>query len=163
MHNVRLAASRVGHNGWSKYDEQYRLKKERNPSVSWGVVDYELWIMFVNTPSGPAQSSSVTSYQGNSSGVNSSFRSNSGAKTSSREAWSGTERLSSLPTKQSAAALPSTGAPALSTLVSLDTDVQPVEGPTHNQTAPQGAIRLCPSLYSLAKTPIVYDQLSFEL
>ena len=72
--------------------------------------------------------------------------------------------LSSLPTKQSAAALPSTGAPALSTLVSLDTDVlQPVEGPTHNQTAPQGAIRLCPSLYSLAKTPIVYDQLSFEL
>ena len=72
--------------------------------------------------------------------------------------------LSSLPTKQSAAALPSTGAPALSTLVSLDTDVlQPVEGPTHNQTAPQGAIRLCPSLYNLAKTPIVYDQLSFEL
>ena len=48
--------------------------------------------------------------------------------------------LSSLPTKQSAAALPSTGASALPTLVSLDTDVQPVEGPTHNQTAPQGAI-----------------------
>ena len=93
MHNVRLAANRVGHNGWSKYDQQYRLKKERNPSMSWGVVDYELWIMFVNTPSGPAQSSSVTSYQGNLSGVNSSFRSNSGAKTStcSREAWSGTK------------------------------------------------------------------------
>ena len=34
MHNVRLAASRVGYNGWSKYDEQYRPKKERNPSMS---------------------------------------------------------------------------------------------------------------------------------
>ena len=81
----------MGHSGGFKYDEQYRLKKEHNPSMSWEVVDYELWIMFVNTPSGPAQSSSVTSFQGNSSGVNSSFRSNSGAKTNSREAWSGTK------------------------------------------------------------------------
>ena len=73
--------------------------------------------------------------------------------------------LSSLPTKQSqpAAALPSTEARALSTFVSLDTNVRPAEGPAHNQTAPQGAIRYCPSLYSLSKTPIVYDQLSFEL
>lgn len=27
MHNIRLAASRQGHLGWSIYDEQFRLKK----------------------------------------------------------------------------------------------------------------------------------------
>ena len=80
MHYVRLKANRDDHNGWYKYVEQYRLKKEHNPSLYWWTVDYELWIMFVSTQSGQAQSSSVTSVQDTYSGVNSSFRSNSGAK-----------------------------------------------------------------------------------
>ena len=32
----------------------YRLKKERNPSSFWGTVDYEMLVMFVNTPTGLA-------------------------------------------------------------------------------------------------------------
>ena len=48
MHNIRLAASRVGHSGWARYDEQFRLKKKRHPSSSWGVIDYELWVMYIN-------------------------------------------------------------------------------------------------------------------
>ena len=36
MHSIRLAAGRPGHLGWSKYDEQFRLKKERHPTSSWG-------------------------------------------------------------------------------------------------------------------------------
>ena len=36
MHDIRLAASRQGHVGWAKYDEQFRLKKERYPTSSWG-------------------------------------------------------------------------------------------------------------------------------
>ena len=61
--------------------------------------------------------------------------------------------LSSLPTKQiqPAAALPSTGARALSTLVSLDIDVQHAGGLTHKLTAPWGASRSCPSLPKSAR------------
>ena len=47
MHDIRLAASRQGHTGWAKYDEQFRLKKERYPTSSWGEVDFELWVMLI--------------------------------------------------------------------------------------------------------------------
>ena len=56
FHGIRLAASREGHAGWANYDEQFRLKKERHPSSSWGVVDYELWVMYINaSPGQPSQ------------------------------------------------------------------------------------------------------------
>lgn len=48
MHNIRLAAGRQGHLGWAKYDERFRLKMERHPTSSWGVVDVELWVMFIS-------------------------------------------------------------------------------------------------------------------
>ncbi len=52
MDTVRVAASRGFNLGWVQYDEQYRLRKERNPSSSWGVVDNELWMIYVCTPNG---------------------------------------------------------------------------------------------------------------
>lgn len=48
MHNIRLAATRNA-NGWVAYDEQFRLKKVRFPSSSWGLIDQELWIVHVAT------------------------------------------------------------------------------------------------------------------
>lgn len=48
MHNIRLAAGRQGHLGWAKYDKQFRLKMERHPTSSWGVVDVKLWVMFIS-------------------------------------------------------------------------------------------------------------------
>ena len=46
MQSVRVAASR-SNTGWVRYDEQYRLKKSRYPSSSWGVIDLELWTLCV--------------------------------------------------------------------------------------------------------------------
>lgn len=47
MYNVRLAASRVMGKGWLSYDEQFRHKKARNPSLPWFKVDQELWLLYV--------------------------------------------------------------------------------------------------------------------
>lgn len=49
MHLVRLASSRcaVGNMGWKNYDEQFRLRKVSDPSSSWGVVDTELWLLYI--------------------------------------------------------------------------------------------------------------------
>jgi hypothetical protein len=49
MHSIRLSAGRSSHSGWAYYDEQYRLKKERHPTSSWGVVDSELWVMYISS------------------------------------------------------------------------------------------------------------------
>lgn len=49
MQSIRLAASRSSNNGWSVYDEQFRLKKARFPSSSWALIDHELWILYVAT------------------------------------------------------------------------------------------------------------------
>ncbi|CAG2222768.1 unnamed protein product [Mytilus edulis] len=58
MQSIRLASSRGTNNGWAVYDDQYRLKKERFPSSSWGVIDKELWVLCVVTGN-VNQSSSV--------------------------------------------------------------------------------------------------------
>ena len=63
----------MGHNGWPKYDELYRFKKERCPSSFWGTVDYELRVMFVNTPTGLANSPDEPPDHCGSSGIHSSF------------------------------------------------------------------------------------------
>jgi len=51
MHLVRLASSRyvVGNMGWKNYDEQFRLRKVSDPSNSWGVVDTELWLLYIGS------------------------------------------------------------------------------------------------------------------
>ena len=41
MFNVKLGASRCIHMGWKKYDQQFRLKRARNPTMAWGTVDME--------------------------------------------------------------------------------------------------------------------------
>jgi hypothetical protein len=50
MQTVRMAASRGVNGGWVQYDEQFRLRKARYPTSSWGVVDMELWLLCVATP-----------------------------------------------------------------------------------------------------------------
>ena len=47
MHNVRVGAKRSSGLGFKFYDEQYRLREASNPSSSWGVVDQELWLLYM--------------------------------------------------------------------------------------------------------------------
>ncbi|CAC5390782.1 unnamed protein product [Mytilus coruscus] len=56
MYSVKLGASRSIGLGWKNYDQQFRLKKARNPAMSWATVDQELWLLYIhsvlsNTPS----------------------------------------------------------------------------------------------------------------
>ena len=46
LRDIRLLASRApSTSAWVKYDEQFRLKKVRNPASSWGLIDSELWLI----------------------------------------------------------------------------------------------------------------------
>ena len=44
IETIRLAAIQFAGAGWKKYDEQFRLQQESNPSNSWGVINMELWV-----------------------------------------------------------------------------------------------------------------------
>ena len=48
---VRLGAKRVLGITWKLYDEQYRLRKEHDPTSSWAVVDTELWLLYMSNSS----------------------------------------------------------------------------------------------------------------
>jgi hypothetical protein len=48
MFNINLGASRSKDLGWRDYDQQFRMKKERNPSLSWGDIDMELWVLSIS-------------------------------------------------------------------------------------------------------------------
>jgi hypothetical protein len=48
MSMVRLGASRCANLGWKMYDEQFRLRKTQDPACSWSLVDYELWLIYMN-------------------------------------------------------------------------------------------------------------------
>jgi hypothetical protein len=37
MFSIKLGASRSKDLGWRDYDQQFRMKKERSPSLSWGL------------------------------------------------------------------------------------------------------------------------------
>ncbi|VDI69222.1 Hypothetical predicted protein [Mytilus galloprovincialis] len=47
MYSVKLGASRSIGLGWKDYDQQFRLKKARNPALSWATVDQELWLLYI--------------------------------------------------------------------------------------------------------------------
>lgn len=46
IQTVRMGVNR-GALSWKDYDTQYRLRKEQDPSSSWGEVDSELWLMYM--------------------------------------------------------------------------------------------------------------------
>jgi hypothetical protein len=49
LRDIRLAAYRAPSAlAWVQYDEQFRLKKSKNPSSSWGVIDNELWLIYLS-------------------------------------------------------------------------------------------------------------------
>lgn len=49
MANVRLGATQYGGFGWRKYDEEFRLRLSANPSKSFGIVDTELWLLYMKS------------------------------------------------------------------------------------------------------------------
>jgi hypothetical protein len=53
MSDVRLGAQRSSSLGWKPYDEQYRLRKDRNPMSSCGIVDVELWLLYISSSTTP--------------------------------------------------------------------------------------------------------------
>ena len=76
LRDVRLAALRApSASAWVHYDEQYRLKKSKHPSSSWGVIDSELWLICMSSQRG-GNNTSLQSQIG--SGSNDSFRNRNG-------------------------------------------------------------------------------------
>ena len=47
MHNVRLGEKRASGLAWKTYDEEFRLKKVRDPLMEWGKIDQELWLLYI--------------------------------------------------------------------------------------------------------------------
>jgi len=48
IYTVKLGASRASGLGWKDYDQQFRLKRAGNPSMPWGTVDQELWLLYIH-------------------------------------------------------------------------------------------------------------------
>ena len=73
-HSVCLGAKRYSGLCFKFYDEQYRLMKASNPSSSWGVVDQELWLLYMfygyqsGSPSSSTSSRNLKCYTVNFSG-----------------------------------------------------------------------------------------------
>ena len=67
MHDVRLGASRCneGDLGWRRYDEQFRLRRSVDPSIPWEKIDYELWLMFMQSQSQPRPYTSPIAFSHN--------------------------------------------------------------------------------------------------
>ena len=47
MNIIRLSAKRSSGLGWKIYDEQFRMRKSKNPSIPWEIVDSELWLLYI--------------------------------------------------------------------------------------------------------------------
>jgi hypothetical protein len=45
---IRTAAAKS--EGWRTYDTQFRMRQQRQPHRSWGIIDGELWTIYVMTP-----------------------------------------------------------------------------------------------------------------
>ncbi|XP_078331937.1 uncharacterized protein LOC111128733 isoform X2 [Crassostrea virginica] len=54
MHDIRLGAETS--KGWVVYDEQYRLKMSISPFNNWGVIDSELWLVYMTPKPAAVQS-----------------------------------------------------------------------------------------------------------
>jgi hypothetical protein len=53
MSDVRLGTQRSSSLGWKSYDEQYMLRKACNTMSSWGIVDVELWLLYISSSTTP--------------------------------------------------------------------------------------------------------------
>ena len=47
MSVIRLGAKRSTV-GWKLYDEQFRLRRAKNPACSWATIDAELWLLYMH-------------------------------------------------------------------------------------------------------------------
>jgi len=64
MNNIRIAEKRCGKGiGWKLYDENFRLKMAQNCNVSWGKIDLELWLLFVNQNSAVTEVSNTNTHK----------------------------------------------------------------------------------------------------
>lgn len=45
---TKRIASKRNKFGWLSYDQQFRYRLANNPNKSWGLIDYELWLLYEN-------------------------------------------------------------------------------------------------------------------
>lgn len=67
MYTIKIGANRSNGQGWREYDQQFRLKKAKHPALPWGVVDQELWLLYVHSVQNMLSQPNVTvsnSYMG---------------------------------------------------------------------------------------------------
>ena len=50
IHSIRLGAKWCAL-GWKSYDEKFRLRMSQDPAGSWAVVDPDLWLLNMYSPS----------------------------------------------------------------------------------------------------------------
>jgi hypothetical protein len=60
IYNVKLGAARCAGFSWINYDQQFRLKRARNPSLSWGNVDMELCLLYISQGIAPPQETPIS-------------------------------------------------------------------------------------------------------
>ena len=60
IYNVKLGVARCAGFSWINYDQQFRLKRARNPSLSWGNVDMELWLLYISQGIAPPQETPIS-------------------------------------------------------------------------------------------------------
>lgn len=63
IHSIQLGAGRCQGLGWRDYDQQFRLKKARYPASSWGCIDPELWLLYMQYPTSTPNSLYNTGHQ----------------------------------------------------------------------------------------------------
>ena len=61
MRDIRLAATRS--NYWFSYDEQFRLRIASQPHLSWGIINQELWLLYISNSSRPESRTRTNSQQ----------------------------------------------------------------------------------------------------
>ena len=59
IYNVTLGAARCAGLSWINYDQLFRLKRARNPSLSWGNIDMVLWLLYISQGIAPPQETPI--------------------------------------------------------------------------------------------------------
>ncbi|XP_048731928.1 uncharacterized protein LOC125648926 [Ostrea edulis] len=63
IHTIRMAHGRQTNCNWLEYDRQFRLKISKNPTISFGSIDAELWLMYMQSQVSYSSNHSKTAFK----------------------------------------------------------------------------------------------------
>lgn len=52
---ITIRNTTLAYQGWLTYDKQYRLRASSKPTLDWGVVDAELWMLYITPTSSQSE------------------------------------------------------------------------------------------------------------